>query len=378
MDGGELVEIPLVVLGVLDASAPESEIVLVRLEGERFEKTGIIAGMSGSPVYVRDRLVGALAFGWAFSRDPIGGVTPFNRMEQLASAGDALPATSSHRPELVELLGASRSGDLGEVVVDWLLPATRDPLQRLQMAMTTGVWGVSATPSWLIESWRRLGWMSVPGGTGQGEATQDHLGPGSMVSAVMVEGDAVLASSGTVTEVRGNQVWAFGHPFLGGGRLRVPLARSHVIAVLPSSYTSFKMSSVGETIGSFEVDRARGMWGVLGGVAPMVPVEVSVDGASYSFRAVRHPVIFPFLVGYLTSASHAARGQTFGDQTLRARIEVEYDDRRAAVLAEIFTGTEAPSAAAALASALVGYLENSSFEVPALESVKVDLASRES
>jgi len=124
MDGGELVEIPLTVLGVVGGASAEGEIVLIRLHGERFEHVGIIAGMSGSPVYVRDRLLGALAFGWAFAKDPIAGVTPFSRMETLAGGGGAVPASGSATLSLAALVAAVRSGGVGPLVLSWLFPAT--------------------------------------------------------------------------------------------------------------------------------------------------------------------------------------------------------------------------------------------------------------
>ncbi|MBP1620722.1 MAG: hypothetical protein H6Q02_1489, partial [Acidobacteria bacterium] len=115
MDGGEAVEIPLTVLGQVGPWAPELEVVLVRLDDPRFEETGIIAGMSGSPVYVDGRLLGALAYGWPFSREPIGGVTPFTRMLSLAADdGPTGAGAAAARPTLPELVAARQERRLGQ------------------------------------------------------------------------------------------------------------------------------------------------------------------------------------------------------------------------------------------------------------------------
>jgi hypothetical protein len=377
MDGGEVVEIPVTVIGTIGPSTPEGEIVLVRLEDERFEATGIIAGMSGSPVYIGDRLLGALAYGWAFAKEPIGGVTPFHRMVALAEDGNpAAGGAGDGRPTLAEMMDASLENRLGELLTEWLLPDSTSELHRLPVAVTSSAAAAASGNGWLAESWRRLGWRAVPGGSTV-EPAAGPISPGSMVAGVLVEGDAVLAAGGTVTEVRGDQIWAFGHPFLGGGGFRIPMARAHVLTVLPSQMSSFKFFSVGEPIGSFENDRSRGIWGRLGEVAPMVPVRVEVNGREYDFRAVRHPSLSPFLIGYLAQSSQAARGRLFGDQTITMSIELRFADREPVRYRDIFSSGEAPAQVTAVAAALIAYLQASAFEVPELEEVVIALDSEE-
>jgi hypothetical protein len=376
MDGGERVEIPLTVIGTVGPWTPEGEIVLVRLEDERFRETGIIAGMSGSPVYVDDRLLGALAFGWSFSKEPIGGVTPFSRMESLADEGAFQAGAGLGRPSLVEMMEAGRENRLGGLLADWLLPEKSSELHHLPMAVTSsGQWS-PAGGDWLSESWRRLGWVSVPGGSFD-DAGGGSLAPGDMVAGVLVDGDAVLAAGGTVTEVRGDEVWAFGHPFLGGGGFRLPMARAKVVTVLPSQVSSFKFFSIGETIGSFFSDRSRGIWGRLGEPAPMVPVTVNIDDRKYEFRTIRHPNLTPFTVAYLAQSSQAARGRLFGEQTIGFRIELSYSGHDPVVYEEVLASGDAPAQAASIAAGLLAYLESSVFEIPDLEAITIDLETEE-
>ncbi len=377
MDGGERVEIPLTVIGTVGPWTPEGEMVLVRLDDERFRHTGIISGMSGSPVYVGGRLLGALAFGWPFAKEPIGGVTPFARMEALAAPGASggfggAPA----RPTLVDLLDAGRRRVLGDTLIEWLLPGHGADSTGLAIPVTAAGGRGPAGSGWLDRGFDRLGWVSVPGGSFDGGA-EAPFEAGAMVAAVLLDGDAVLAAGGTVTEVRGDRVWAFGHPFLGGGSIELPMARARVVSVLPSQASSFKFFSVGPAVGTFVSDRSRGIWGRIGDVPAMVPMSVEVDGRRYEFRTVRHPVLTPFLVAYAVQAGHAAHGRIFGDQTLELEIELRYRNHEPAVYRETLASGDAPAQAAALVAGVTAYLENSAFDPPQLESIDVALRSEE-
>ncbi len=373
MDGGEMVEVPVTVLGTLGGATPEGEMVLVRLDDERFERTGIIAGMSGSPVYVDGRLLGALAFGWPFSKDPIGGVTPFDRMRELGTAGPSLPEAGRPRPPVESMVRAMADGTLGEVLLDWLVPNPSAGIRGLPLALSTG--GMGLPSGWMAQAWERLGLLSA-GGAGAAAgvpASTGPLVPGAMVAGIMASGDVTLTVGGTVTEVEGDQVWAFGHPFLGGGAFPMTLARARVIAVLPSQMSSFKFYSVGEPIGAFRVDRLHGVWGKLGESVSPVPIEVAVDGRSYHFDCLRHPILLPLLAGYLTQASHFARGRQFGEQTLQVRAEVTLADSTTVAIEETFATPDAPALAAGVPTMLLAYLEGAPVAMPEIASVHITL-----
>ena len=372
MDGGERVEIPVTVLGTIGTGAPRGDIVLVRLDDSRFEKTGIIAGMSGSPVYLDGQLLGALAFGWPFSKEPIGGVTPFERMQKIEIQGSH-PTGVGARPEFSTMLASASEGSLGGLLVDWLVPAGSDRLQPLPLAVSAGGLGLPADGSWLAEGWRRMGWLATPGSSGAPAvaAPDTEVFPGAMVASILVDGDATLAAGGTVTEIRGESLWAFGHPFLGSGATLMPLARAHVVAVLPSLMSSFKFFTAGRPLGAVVADRKDGIVGRLGQEAPMVPVRVTVGGESYSFRAIRHPVLLPLLTAYLSQAGQNVEGRTFGDQTVRSRIEIRYPDFEPVVVTSTISGAQAAGETSAMAAAVVAYLENTSFDRPEVEAIDI-------
>jgi len=376
MDGGERVEIPLTVLGTVGSGAPNAEIVLVRLDDPRFKETGIIAGMSGSPVYLDGKLLGALAFGWSFAKEPIGGVTPFERMLEIEESPKAA-SVIGRRPSLGELVTAAAEGRIGETVVDWLVPEPGDRLQPLPMSVTVGGWWAPMAGGWLAESWRRMGWVATPGGSPADPEIGGSITPGAMVAGLLVDGDVTVAAAGTVTEVRGDRLWAFGHPSLGAGGVNMPLSRARVVAVMPSLMNSFKFFAVGEPIGALVADRAPGIVGVLGREVSMVPIRVSVNDRTYTFRAVRHPTLLPLFAAYLSQASQGALGRTFGNQTVTTRIEIRYPGHQAAVASAAFSGGQAQSEAAGFAAAAVAYLEESAFTAPDIESVDIRLETVE-
>jgi hypothetical protein len=329
--------------------------------------------MSGSPVYLDGKLLGALAFGWPFASEPIGGVTPFVRM--LEVEGSSPPTAAAARPRLGEIVAAARAGGLGDLVVDWLLPESSSRAQPLPLAIAG--WQTPSDGSWLAESWRRMRWVAAAGGGHANSTPVGEVVPGSMVAAVMVDGDVTLAAGGTVTEVRGDRLWAFGHPSLGAGSTSMPLASARVVAVLPSLMSSFKFFTVGEPLGAVVADRRDGVLGRIGVDAPTVPISVTVDDDAYSFRSVRHPVLTPLLAGYLAFASHGVDGRSFGNQTVVTRVSVRYPGLGPAEVSASFVGVQALAEATAFATAVVAYLESSSFGGPEIESIDIILETVE-
>ncbi len=378
VEEGRLVEIPISIIGVVGANQPEGEMVLIRLEDARFEATGVAAGMSGSPVMVRGRLLGALAFGWAFASEPIAGVTPFERMKGIASdvRGGGFEAGSTQLP-LPELLEAQNEGRLAKAVLDWLVPRETDAQRELPLVVAAGgpAWATGHR-GWAEAVWQRMGWVTAPGGGKvAGGRSAGTLQPGSMIAGILVRGDASLAAGGTVTAIDGDAVWAFGHPFLGAGDLIMPLTRASVVTILPSLANSFKVFNVGETIGTLRSDRRHGVWGTMGPGPEMLPVVIQAGRHSYSFEVLRHPVLTPLLTGILVSASHQVRGRVFGMQTVTIHLELELARGEPLILDQVFDGVDAPSEASAWASAVVAYLETSPFASDDIQGLNITLDS---
>jgi hypothetical protein len=378
-EGGALIDIPVEVVGVVRGAAPLRDLVLIRLQDERFEHVGIAGGMSGSPVWIDGRLLGALAYGWAFAKDPVAGVTPFTHMQDLGAApadGGLRPVAG--RPELRDIVASASAGTLAADALDWFVPARPDDgLTVTTPVVAGGLAAGSGSVGWTGDLWSRLGLAASPVG-----GVTDEGGPieaGAMVAAVLMTGDASIAAGGTATHVEDGAVWAFGHPFLGIGGTAMPMATAEVVTFMASAASSFKVFNVGPLVGTFTQDRAHGIWGRVGSVPAMTPVTVDVVGdRQYSMRVMRDPIILPALTGVVVQTAHAARGRTFGDHVARIDMEVVLADGRQVALRERFAGAGATAEAGGWVMSILAWLQASVFDGPEIADVRltVDVEER--
>ncbi len=269
------------VLGVLkDVNGPKSDIILVRLVGQKPEYTGVVAGMSGSPVYINGKLLGALAFRIGqFSKEPIAGVTPIADMLEINELdrrppSESQPASAKARPE------PARTAAPG---VTAGLDGYRDLLTPIDTPLVFS--GFSE------ETIRRFGPQFaargvVPvSGIGSADPTArqpEPLVPGSAVSAVLIEGDMNVAATCTVTYVDPQRLLACGHPLLQFGAVDIPMTKAEVVATLPSPLNAFKIVNTTEAVGAFVQDRHTGILGRFGKQPDMIPVTLTVTGGGNS------------------------------------------------------------------------------------------------
>jgi len=359
------------VIGVMRNQSPDVSYILARLTGKGLEKSGVAGGMSGSPVFLDGRLAGAVAFSWAFSNDAVAGITPIGVMRQLSGL-QAIPDMVPPPPPvpLSDLLA-------GRIPKDLL----QREMARLQPRFASGaVPGLQWTTSGFGERTQGLLRQALgnvaPAGQALPGSVPDDLTPGKAVSVVLVDGDFQLAANGTVTDRYGDQVLAFGHPFLGLGPVKVPMATAEVVTVLSSQNNSFKISNTGRIVGAFEQDRLAGIQGRIGAVAPMIPMVVRVKGErarEYNMRLADLPEFLPLLVGTtvmncLDSASRSGGAQGV-DMVARLRLQGHGE----LTVSQSFDGENAGTESAAHLLTIVGYLAQNPLERVRIESVEVDL-----
>jgi hypothetical protein len=278
LTGDRIQEIPLRFLGVYrGAAGPGHDLYLVRLEGEEAERVGIAAGMSGSPVYVDGQVVGALSYRMgALPKEPVAGVTPIEDL--LGAARFSRPAAPAPEGNVVPIATP--------LLVGGLLPAVRDYLEP------------HLAPYGLIQQ----SGGAASGADPAAAASHGRLRPGSAVGAALIRGDLDVAAVGTVAWVDGNGVFAFGHPFLGTGRVEMPMLEAEVVHTLAALGGSVKLSNLGAEIGSIVEDRLTGIVGTLGTRARMLPIVLHVRGGDYpqkdfKFEVVRQSELTPVLTG---------------------------------------------------------------------------------
>jgi hypothetical protein len=364
--GGQRREIPVEVLGVLDAVGPDRTAVLVRLVDDRMAGSGVVAGMSGSPVYIDGKLLGAVAFGWAFAREPLAGVTPFSTMQKIV-AGAAVP--ESPAPTLAQL-AALAAGKLQPLAVLPQLPP-RDGYGPQLVA----VGGLPLSGGFPGELLGAMGLQAVPAGAGA--APEGVPEAGDMAAVLLVWGDATIAAGGTVTAREGDSVWAFGHPLFGLGKVRMPVARARVLAIQDSYQNPFKVFAVGTSFGTLVADRPAGVLALVGEAAAGTPVTVTVRDAggtaTWHFRVAEMPLLQPLLVTYVASASLTARGAVVGESSVRLALTVRLADGREVRVSQAARGADAVARVSALAGGLVSLLANSTFPHPPVSAVEAVL-----
>ncbi|MDP9050522.1 MAG: SpoIVB peptidase S55 [Acidobacteriota bacterium] len=274
------------ILGVLtDAIGPGQDMILARLKGERPEYTGVVAGMSGSPVYIDGKLLGALSYRIGqFSKEPICGITPIEQMFQVRDGGDA----GGMRVASVDGVGrgqeqSANTGVLRSPQNDKFGGGLQNvagggEVQPIETALVFGGFSREAVERF-GDKFRALGMSPVAGLGGAaaaGTKQPEPLVPGSAVSAVLVRGDLSISGTCTVTYVDATRLLACGHPITQYGPVSMPMTKAEVVATLASPLNAFKIINTTETVGSFTEDRASAILGRFGVDAKMIPVSVEV------------------------------------------------------------------------------------------------------
>ncbi len=374
-EGSEPERFEVEVLGVMKDTSPGRSMILARLSGQGLEETGVIAGMSGSPVYLDDRLIGAVAFAWPFSNGAVGGITPIDAMLELSGAepGDPTGARIPQSVSPIDLRVLDADGERLAREIARLVPALPDD------ARSGLVWSLAgfgpASRSFLgaaLPNMARAGFAP----SGDAGESASALGPGSAVAGVLVDGDLKLAVTGTVTERIGDEIFAFGHPFLGQGPIRLPMAHAEIITVLSSQMVSFKIANVGTVIGSFGVDRTSGVHGRVGRMIEMIPLRITVDGLGRNdFRMLMAdvPAYLPVLVATSGLGALDSTSRSLGSQGLDLTARWQLDGHEPIELDLSFEGANAGFSAVTFLFLMTNYMVNNPVEEARLEEVSVDL-----
>jgi len=304
------------VLGVLrNANGPKGDVIMVRLGGAKAEYTGVVAGMSGSPVYFNGKLAGAVAFRIGeFSKEPIAGVTPISEMLEI-SALDSTPTNVPVQVKSVPSLAAKTSGPG--------LPSTTEQsfanyLRPIDTPLVFSGFSEDAVQRFAPQ----FGAQGIVPVMGVGSASDvkqpEPLVPGSAVSAVLVRGDMDIAATCTVTYIDATHLLACGHPLMQFGMVDLPMTKAQVLATLPSPLNAFKIVNATETVGSFVQDRHNGILGELGKQAEMIPVTLTIHGGTapkqFHYEVLNNARLSPVAIS--TTVFNALHGvNEYGDET---------------------------------------------------------------
>jgi len=360
------------ILGILENAGPGQAVILARLSGGPLAKTGVMQGMSGSPVYVDGKLIGAVALAFTFATEPIAGIRPIEEMLAVPRAGGTRAAASASPPrtefawnggaKLVELATPVSFSGFSRAAVEHFSPELKKfGLEPMQGALGGG----------------------APNNTGRPASAGDprKIQPGSMISVQLMTGDMSVGADGTVTLVDGEKVYAFGHRFLSGGPSALPFARAEVLTLLPNLTTSFKISSSREHMGVITQDRNAAITGVFGKPPAMVPLTVSVRGTDAAPRTFRMEMVpdrtfAPLLTQMAVFSALDGSERTLGPGTFSVRGSVEFEDGLPPVRLDntFASDLNAPLVTAVFTAVPLTYLMQSGFENLKVKSVQVEIS----
>jgi hypothetical protein len=331
--GTEVEKFDFEVVSVIHNFKPDRDAILVKGTDERFIHAGVVAGCSGSPVYIDGRIAGALAFGWSFSKDPLYVVTPIKEMLEVGTGSSDL---QKNRMRLsLDLSGPLDLARLEKQIISSLQ-------QRRGLASSANLLPAPVIISGIGESANGefnnllgpLGLMTVAGlsGGSSEEDEQAELVPGACLVVPLVDGDIKVAVVGTVTEVIDGQVYGFGHHFLGYGAIDLPMAVGKVHTVVANTQRSFKLVSPVRTVGSLNFDEAAAIRGTIGKAAEMIPMTIEVtryndpEPKSYKCSVANNQLLTPLLLRASLYGAVLQRGNLPPEHTLRYRTIIELVD----------------------------------------------------
>jgi hypothetical protein len=400
-EGSRVEEFQVRVVGVLEnALGPKQGLILCRLEGGPLEKTGVIAGMSGSPVFIEGKLVGAVAYSYPFAKETIAGITPIGEMieatrlttPRAASArfapdrganGPAQPldreavASALQRPLRAVFPGLGGNG-IGPVA-----PAGSAALTPLALPLVFSGFDPS-TFEWARGVFAPLGFAPVLGTGGAGLPAEPlpDLAPGGAVGISLIEGDLDLSVTGTITHIEDGRVYAFGHPFYNLGPIQFPLKKAYVYSVFPSLYQSWKISTATDSVGTADQDRISAVAGRLGATPHMIPVEVKLKSSRrgerrFAYRLVEDELFSPVLAYVSLLSVLQGNERAFGTSTVRLDARIGLQGGRQVRLQDLFTENQPSGQAAALVAAPLAYLLNNDFEKVRVEKLELEVSSLE-
>jgi hypothetical protein len=346
--GDQVEAIDLVVLGVMrNALGPKQDVILVKLLGDKAQQDGVVAGMSGSPVYIDGKLAGALALKLGvFTKDAIGGVTPIANMlevEKEAAAskkafvntipGKVVRDVSTRVPVPSDVTQFTATGAAGQFLVPIETPLITSgiyPQALAQFQKQFSPWGVAA----------------MAGGTAPATPEDAHLKPGDMVGIDLIRGDFSIASGCTVTTVVANQILACGHPLFGFGSVDFPISRAHVIMTLASSMASTKIMTTGGVIGTLTQDRRTAIMGRLGPAPPMIPMDVDLETAAgtenFHLQVIENRQLTPILVA-LSAYNSIVGTPAYGEgSTLQLDGSIQIKGHTPVKMDDLFAPTDVP------------------------------------
>jgi SpoIVB peptidase S55 len=396
-EGTTIQDFQVEIMGVLKNVQPKQDVILARLSGGPLERTGVIQGMSGSPVYIDGRLIGAVAFSFPFAKDPIAGIQPISQMLEILDRRPASATPAAVGPEQItptqmpaafvfEMFEKARNGvSLQETLGYPAVPASAGGGSLTHIPIPLSIAGATtAAVQQFAPFFGAYGFSVVQSGVSGGALNlptvpPKRLEPGAAVSAALVRGDLDVSANGTVTYVDGNKVYAFGHPFLSAGPLDLPMSSAYIISSLARLDSSSKVAVPVEVVGAFQQDRATGIFGNMSEKPATIPMTIRVKsgndaGTPYRFEVVNDRYLTPLLTSLTIINAINASERGLGEITLNVNGKIQLKGSDPVNISNISSGDgNGPMMASLAAVAPIRYLLTSGFDGGLIEGIDLEI-----
>jgi hypothetical protein len=381
--GDKIEDFDVEILGTLENIGPKENLILAKLSGGPLEHTGVMQGMSGSPVYIDGKLLGAVAMAFPFSKDPIAGIRPIEEMLRVTDQGRAPSQPRVEYPSKAIVASLLPKPQIETVM------AGGAEMTDIATPLSFGGFTQSAIEHFAPQL-RAFG-MEPRQGISVGGKVADRLGdpakvkPGSMISVELMTGDMSVGADGTVTYVDGNKLYAFGHHFMSMGPTGLPFTHSEVLTLLPNVNSSFKISAAKELMGVISQDRDTAIAGTLGTKAATTPLDITVSRSGrtldhYHIRMVNDRFLGPFLLQMAVFSAIDATERTVGASSVTLTGAIVLDGQHEPVrLNDVYTADSGSAAMASLSAAIpLAYLLQGGFDSLRVKNIALNLEASES
>lgn len=373
------------VLGIIEKFAPDKNLIIVELlDSPILNEAGIIQGMSGSPVYIDGKMIGAVAYGFGFSKKPIGGVTP---IEDIIKTGDYnnpivsvdidvsninVKFDKESNRKIAELLRTELIRRVNYTPHGALTPIKLIGINRgMDPSVVSSFFNPIFSPA---SAGLSTGWGQSKSGAKKGNknvkknvkknVTVDRkkfeVSPADACAVPLIRGDFEYSASGTVTYVKGKDVYLFGHPFFNLGTVEFPLHKADIITVVPSFQSSFKLAATRHQVGTVMQDRFSAIQAELGRQPYMIPMKVFLENRSRSFNLemISQPLLTPVLGNIALTNIFSTEYKQFGFQSLQVNGKIFIENEKNIVIDDLFSGPNASNEVGNLVLAITYFLMN--------------------
>ncbi|MFN8007176.1 MAG: SpoIVB peptidase S55 domain-containing protein [Terriglobia bacterium] len=408
--GERVEEFQVEILGILDNILPKQSAILAKLSGGPLETTGVMGGMSGSPVYIDGKLVGAVAFSFPFSKEAIAGITPIQQMLDIfekpegpvkvdpirIEASTVPPFRTVSLTPAIDLNSVGPFGSAKAIQVSdaqagaspALLPFAGHSLQYIDTPLSLSGFSAKAI-QYFWPTFQAFGMTPVPlGGMAVGQASNKmadgaDIQAGSALAVQLIRGDLGIGASaaGTITYREGDKIYAFGHPWLSVGPVQLPFCKAKVISLLPNLNSSFKIAVPTDLAGAITQDRSQGLYGTVGLEPKLIPLTINLKSSrnrseTFHFEVVNDRFLSPFLVNFAVFNTITSYERALGEATLQVHGKIQIKGQPDVKFENTFSGESNSHVSASLAVVQpLSFIFASGFENVAVENVTVDITS---